>query len=49
MGVLARDAIFAGIAAKRQTVDSHAADQVGPASVEQTLGNRVRLADPREL
>jgi hypothetical protein len=49
MGVLARDAIFAGIAAKRTRVDSYAADQGGPASVDLTLGDEVRLADQREL
>jgi hypothetical protein len=49
MEVLARDAIFAGIAAKRRRVDSHAADQVGPASADLTLGDEVRFADPREL
>jgi hypothetical protein len=49
MGVLARDAIFAGIAAKRTTVDSYAADQGGPASVDLTLGDEVRLAGQREL
>jgi deoxycytidine triphosphate deaminase len=49
MGVLARNAIFAEMAARRLTVDPYLADQVGPASIDVTLGDEVRLADQREL
>jgi hypothetical protein len=49
MGVLTRNAIFAEMAARRLTVDPCAADQVGPASIDVTLGDGVRLAGQREL
>jgi dCTP deaminase len=46
MGVLTRDAILAEIEAGRLIVDPYSADQVGPASIDLTLGDEIRVIEP---
>ena len=43
MGVLTRDAILAEIEAGRLIVDPYSPDQVGPASIDLTLGDEIRV------
>jgi len=43
MGVLTRDAILAEIEAGRIIVDPYSPDQVGPASIDLTLGDEIRV------
>jgi dCTP deaminase len=43
MGVLTRDAILAEIGAGRLIIDPYSADQVGPASIDLTLGDEIRV------
>jgi len=45
MGVLTRDAILAEIAAGRLIIDPYSPDQVGPASVDLTLGDEIRVIE----
>jgi dCTP deaminase len=45
MGVLTRDAILAEIAARRLIIDPYSADQVGPASIDLTLGDEIRVIE----
>jgi len=45
MGVLTRDAILAEIAAGRLIIDPYATDQVGPASIDLTLGDEIRVIE----
>lgn len=45
MGVLTRDAILAEIAAGRLIIDPYSADQVGPASIDLTLGDEIRVIE----
>jgi dCTP deaminase len=46
MGVLTRDAILAEIEAGRLIIDPYSADQVGPASIDLTLGDEIRVIEP---
>jgi dCTP deaminase len=46
MGVLTRDAILAEIGAGRLIIDPYSADQVGPASIDLTLGDEIRVIEP---
>jgi dCTP deaminase len=46
MGVLTHDAILAEIAAGRLVIDPYSADQVGPASIDLTLGDEIRVIEP---
>ena len=45
MGVLTRDAILAEIGAGRLVIDPYSADQVGPASIDLTLGDEIRVIE----
>jgi dCTP deaminase len=45
MGVLTRDAILAEIEAGRLIVDPYSPDQVGPASIDLTLGDEIRVIE----
>jgi dCTP deaminase len=45
MAVLTREAILAEIEAGRLTIDPYSADQVGPASVDLTLGDEIRVIE----
>lgn len=45
MAVLTRDAILAEIAAKRLIIDPYDVDQVGPASIDLTLGDEIRVIE----
>jgi dCTP deaminase len=47
MGVLTREAILAEIAAGRLVIDPYSADQVGPASIDLTLGDEIRIIEAR--
>ncbi len=46
MAVLTRDAILAEMEAGRLVIDPFAADQVGPASIDLTLGDEIRVIVP---
>lgn len=45
MGVLTREAILAEIEAGRLTIDPYSTDQVGPASIDLTLGDEIRVIE----
>lgn len=46
MAVLTRDVILREIASGRLSVEPCAADQIGPASVDLTLGDEIRVIEP---
>ena len=46
MAVLTRDAIQAELDRGRLVIDPLASDQVGPASIDLTLGDEIRIIDP---
>ncbi len=48
MAVLTRDAILAEIDAKRLVVEPFQRDQVGPASIDLTLAEEIRVIEPGE-
>jgi dCTP deaminase len=45
MGVLTREAILAEIEAGRLIIDPYSTDQVGPASIDLTLGDEIRVIE----
>ncbi len=45
MGVLTRDVILAEIEAGRLAIDPYAPEQVGPASIDLTLGDEIRVIE----
>jgi len=47
MAVLTRDAILAEIEAGRLRIDPFAPSAVGPASIDLTLGDELRVIEPR--
>ena len=46
MAVLTRDALLRELAAGRLVIEPLAPDQVGPASIDLTLGDEIRVMDP---
>jgi len=46
VAVLTRDAILAELEAGRVVIDPYAPDQVGPASIDLTLGDEIRVIEP---
>jgi deoxycytidine triphosphate deaminase len=45
MGVLTRKAILAHIEAGRSSIDPYATDQAGPALIDLTLGDEIRVIE----